>query len=196
MKTILRIAFILGIIAWSFKSIGQIDYKANGIDTTRNELGSLKLSKVFEYKDSTLTKDVLFSRVNEFIQKIYVSGKDVKSSEDKAEGKYICEGITQNFKWMGGCNAGNFKYKMIVYVKDKKAKVIFENIMYQKGECPSEARSGADYGDTFPSTWGTIAKKFDTKKYAEMKEQAFKEFLLIINYFDKINSSGNKDKDF
>lgn len=196
MKTILHIVFILGIIAWSFKSVAQIDYKANNIDTTRNELGKLKLYRVFEYKDSTLTKDVLFGRVNEFIERTYVSGKDVKLIQDKTEGKLFCEAITQSFPYNRSCNAGRFKYYLTIYVKDKKVKVIIDNIIFKKDQCPAEARDGADFGDEFPSTWGTIAKKFDTKKYGEMKEQAFKEFLLIINYLDKINSSGNKDKDF
>ena len=188
-------------MALSIKASSQsiIDFQQYKIDTTRNEIGNFKLVRLFEYKDSLLTKEKLYERVKDFIYKTYVSGNDVKIYEDKESGKFYCEAVTKKLIFnssMTSCNGGYFKYKMTIYVKDKKVKIVIDNITHYRGECPMESKDGSDFGDIFPSKWGTIAKKYDTKQFHEFKYQAFEEFLLVINYLDKFSSAKKDDGDF
>lgn len=196
MKKLIILFLILNINA---NSQSIIDYKKYKIDTTRNEIGNFKLVRLFEYNDSLLTKDKLYGNVKEFINKTYVFGKHVKIYEDRENGKFYFETVTKKLMFnnpMTSCNGGYFKYIMTVYVKEKKVKIVIDNIIHYKGECPFEAIDGSDFGDNFPRKWDRIAKKYDAKQYQEMKYQAFEEFLIVINYLDKFSSVKKDDGDF
>lgn len=182
-----------------------IDYKLFQIDTTRNELGQFKLSKVFEYKDTMLNKIKLFDRVKEFIYKTYVSGNNVKLYEDKELGKFFCRAITKKvdynrkmdaFHWAEPCNGGYFMYNMTIYIKNQKVKIVLDEITHNKGDCPVESNTGSDFGDTFPKAWQPVDINYNTEQYKIMKASAFKEFTQILYYLDKISSSKKDDGDF
>lgn len=182
-----------------------IDYKLFQIDTSRNELGQFKMSKVFEYKDTTLTKNKLYERTKEFIYKTYVSGSDVKLYEDKELGKFFCRAITRKldfykkmdaWHWAETCNGGYFMYNMTIYTKNQKVKIVFDQITHHKGDCPLESATGSDFGDSFPSAWQRYDIDDNTVQYKLMKANAFKEFTLILDYLNKISSSTKDDDGF
>jgi hypothetical protein len=182
-----------------------IDYKLFQIDTTRNELGQIKLSKVFEYKDTSLTKNKLYERAKEFIFKTYVSGNNVTLYEDKEIGKFFCRAITKKvdymqkldaWHWAEPCNGGYFMYNMTIYTKNQKVKIVFDQITHYKGDCPYESNTGSDFGDSFPKSWQPLEINYNTEQYKTMKATAFKDFILILNYLDKISSSKKDDGDF
>lgn len=180
-----------------YYNIKYSDYK---IDTTRNELGHLKLFKVYQYSDTTLTKNVLFDRAKAFIYKTYQSGKDVILYDDKANGEIHCEAITKELVFNGdlikNCNGGRFKYKVAIYTKDQKLKIVFEDIIHQVGSCPIESRNGSDFGDIYPSTWTKLNYNHNLIQYASFKKEMLNELNLILNYLEKITSAKNKDGDF
>lgn len=177
-----------------------IDYSAFKLDTSRNESGHFKLSRVLSYIDTSLNKNVLFDKTKAFLYKTYGLGKDVVLYDDKINGEFQCEASTKTLNYNGeilkNCNGGKFKYKISIYTKDQKLKVVFNDIVYQKGLCPLEAESGSDFGDTYPSKWSKINHKINQNQYAEFKKEALKEFNFILNYLEHITSTKNKDGDF
>lgn len=172
-----------------------IDYKYYKVDTSFNELGKIKLSKVIEFPDTTLTKEKLFNKVKDFIRtNISVNGN---LFEDKETGKFICEVLSKKLFYNGeivkNCNAGYFKYKLIIYVKNQKLKVVFDDITHFKGLCPNGSLDGSDFGDELPRAWINNSVKFNTNQYLLLKQQVFKEFITIINNLENINKTVKKD---
>lgn len=157
------------------------------------------MSRVYEYTDSTLTKSKIYDRLKQFVFKTYNNGAQTKINEDAVNGKLIMNAQTKDVVFhsaMNKCKGGYFTYLMTLYAKDKKAKVVIENITHYRGECPYEAKDGSDFGDDFPNKWGRIAKKYDAKQFQELKAQAFEEFKLILDYLEKFTSNKKDDGDF
>ena len=177
-----------------------IDFSELSIDTTRNELGHLKLSKVIHYTDTALNKNLLFDRAKAFVYKTYKSGKNVILYDDKINGELHCEATTKPLDFNGelikNCNGGYFKYKFTIYTKDQKLKIVIDDIVHQKGLCPVESESGSDFGDLYPSTWSKTNAKINQTQYAEFKKQTMNEFNYVIQSLQKITSAKNNDGDF
>lgn len=172
-----------------------IDYKYYKIDTAFNDFGKIKLFKVFEFQDTTLSKDRLFHKVNNFIRtNISVNGN---LFEDKETGKFNCEVLSKKLFYNGelvkNCNAGYFKYKLTIYVKRQKIKVVFDAITHYKGLCPNGSLDGSDFSDEIPSAWINNSVKFNTYQYLQLKQQVFKEFIATITSLENINVSNQKD---
>lgn len=177
-----------------------IDFKTLDIDTSRNELGHLKLSRIIHYSDTSLNKNALFDRAKAFIYKTYKSGKNVILYDDKINGELHCEAYTKPLEYNGeiikNCNGGQFKYKMTIYVKDHKLKVVIDDLIHQKGTCPVESETGSDFGDIYPSTWSKTNYKINRIQYAEFKKQTYEELKYVISTLEKITSAKNNDGDF
>ncbi len=182
------------------KPFFAIDYASSKLDTSRNELGHFKLSRVFQYSDTALNKNILFDRSKAFIYKTYKSGKDVVLYDDKLTGELHCEAYSKPLAYNGellkNCNGGRFKYKLTIYTKDQKLKVVIDDIIHQKGTCPLEAETGSDFGDIYPRTWSKINEKINQNQYTEFKKQTLIEINYVLSNLEKITSTKNNDGDF
>ena len=86
------------------------------------------LGSVSEFPDKA--KDELFDLAMQWVARTYNSANDVVQLKDKGKGQIICRGIGSAPMDFGFQR--NFRYTMIIDVKDGKLRTRFENITSEK----------------------------------------------------------------
>jgi hypothetical protein len=139
---------------------------------------------------ATGSQDELFIRGKDWLFRTYNSGKTVEQFEDKAAGHITAKARTQPLTWKAGLgivnDAGAFSYNLTLDFKEGKARLVIDNITYQKGELKNSMilKSGADLADDYPANWPTLGKKSMTEHWREMQVSASQELSLIAKSFE------------
>lgn len=166
------IQFIILFLTFSTVCLGQLK-------PIEDQSGKAKIEFVREVEGS---KDALYLRAKTWIYKTFKSGDDVIQVEDKEEGVIVGKGNTGSLVYnnMGiKKDGGSFEFNLTIQVKDNKYKVTIDEITYKEGEMIG-LKSGADYNEEYPSTWSTFGKKFNQKRWEEMKGQALDVFTALV----------------
>ena len=151
----------------------------------KNNMGFAEYSEVIPV-DST-SKNDLYIRALEWVNKTYKSGKSVIQTTDKDGGMIIGKAITHTLIYNNvgiKMDGGYFSYTISIYCKDNKYKYVIDNITYNKGIV--ELNSGADLAESFPSNWkGIQGSKYNRKQWKSFQSQANTELNLIIEDLKK-----------
>ncbi|MEA5256835.1 DUF4468 domain-containing protein [Arcicella aquatica] len=173
------------------------------IDSTRDSNNKMVLSSIIQSKESTLSKDKIYESVKMAIAKRFGNSKNASIYyESKEEGVINFKAQTKKLIYVNSTligkenrNGGHFNYDCKVLCKAGKSKIIISDITHEGGQYIM-MRKGSDFGDSFPSKWGTLAKKQTIEQWPLIKEQAFEEFKSIIQDFLQSILSKEKEGEF
>jgi len=158
---------------------------------TTSEDGRAKFEAIIETKGE---KDKLFLKGKEWIYKTYKSGDAVINVDDKEQGRIFGKGKGKDLfiREFGQKNDfGHFKYNITIDFKDNKARIIIDEITQHAGGLLG-MKDGADYSESFPSTWLKVAMKANQKRWDTIKADAASEFNGIIESFKMEIAKENK----
>lgn len=142
--------------------------------------------------DTSFKKNEIHQALNEWIARVYVSGKSVIQNNDKDAGVIIGRGATKNILiWnvMSQQNFGNFTYLISLYSKDGKAKYVINGFSYSGCEMIG-FRQGYDLA-------GTPIKGLNKSYWNKLQSQTNDEIVALVNnlksFLKNYKSTSNSD---
>lgn len=128
MRRALRPIFILTILVLTTRSFGQNETPSLPIDTETNKIMYTEVIRV----DSSVTKDILYSKAREWFAIAFKSSNDVVQLEDKENGKIIGKAIMNvYYKSMGREYPSKIRYSIAIQVKDGRYKYEITDFIHE-----------------------------------------------------------------
>lgn len=175
MKPLIALFFIL------FFCVSIVFAQKNAIKETPEmpideSTGKITFTDVIYLQDSTISKDVLFSKAQEWFAKTYNSSKSVLQMNDKESGKLIGKALMQVYhKAMGkDYESGHINYTISIFVKDGRYKYEITDL-HHTGQL-SGSQKISDYGpceemiNTTHKTMGASHQKLYNYYLLQVKE--------------------------
>ncbi len=139
------------------------------------------------------SKEELFVKAKQALYRTFTSGDAVIQMEDKESGLIEGKGRTQTFygKQAGFTrDLGRFIYRITIQTKDNKYRILFSEIIYEKGEL--YLKGGADIAEDYPSNWKHQYNNTEAW-WAGLKKLADSELKAIAIILDSALNGRTKD---
>ena len=145
------------------------------------------------------SQDELFVRGKDWLFRTFNSGKTIEQYEDKTAGRLVAHPRTASLTWKAGLgivnDAGDFSYNLTLDFKEGKARILIDNVVYQKGTQHNSMilQSGANLNDEYPANWPTFGKKSMLAHWQQMQASATNELVLLEQSFYAAMSKAKSD---
>lgn len=125
-------------------------------------------------------------------------GQILVDFEDKEDGKIYGAGRTNILVYDAGIkmNGGSFVYRVSLFFKDGKTRIIIDNLLFESGEMVG-VNSGAMINEDYPKVFRSFGKNQIKKQWDKMRLQTIKELEdLISDYKEFITKKDIKSTDW
>lgn len=145
-------------------------------------------------KESTKTKDQLYSDTKMFIAEVWNSAQNVIQNDDREGGLILVKGIsTQIMKIQIVYPTWSFAYTVKFYMKDHKYRIVIDNVNCESANCGVHRWPNMPVADNYPKQKGTRTTGLNKKRYETLMLDLKEELQTLVDsyqtYMEKVNNT-------
>jgi hypothetical protein len=148
-------------------SYGQVDFKWDVI------IDSLDLNR-----------DQLYSKTKLFIGETWKSAQDVIQNDDKEAGVILVKGLcVKNIFFQMNDHRWTFSYNVKFYVKDKKCRIVIDNVYCESARCGQYEWPHMPVADKYPTEKGPKNTGLYEDRYLELMNLVKLDLQMIVDTY-------------